>query len=121
MKAWAVAGVVVAWQLVACDGPSAAQQHEDAQVLLGRELLARYHCGSCHVIPGVVGAQGRLAASLQGYGKRSYIAGRIANDPGALAQWIVDPASIVPGTLMPNMGVGPDDARAMALYLGRLQ
>jgi cytochrome c len=121
MKAWAVAGVAVAWLLVACDRPVSVQQPQDEQALLGRELLARYHCGSCHVIPGVAGAQGRLAASLQGYGRRSYIAGRVANEPGALAQWIVDPASIVPGTPMPNMGVGADDARAMALYLGRLQ
>lgn len=84
-------------------------------------MLARYHCGSCHVIPGVPGARGQLAASLQTYGRRSYIAGRIANEPAALARWIVDPASVVPGTLMPNMGVAPDDARAMALYLGRLR
>ena len=103
--------------LTACGAP----QQGDAQALLGRELLARYHCGSCHVMPGVPGAQGQFAASLQAYGRRSYIAGRIANEPEALAQWIADPAAVVPGTLMPNMGVTPSDARAMALYLGRLR
>lgn len=87
----------------------------------GRQLLARYHCGTCHTIPGVAASQGRLAASLGGYGQRSYIAGRLANEPATLARWITDPASIVPGTLMPNMGVAPADARDMAVYLGQLR
>ena len=121
MSARAAACAVLALVLSACDGPPSAQQQGDAQEERGRELLARYHCGSCHVIPGVAGAQGQLAASLQAYGRRSYIAGRMANRPAALAQWIVDPASLMPGTLMPNMGVAPDDARAMARYLGRLR
>lgn len=71
--------------------------------------------------PGVAGAQGQLAASLQAYGRRNDIAGRIANGPAALALWITDPAPVVPDTRMPNMGVAPDDAQAMARYLGRLR
>ena len=116
-----IVALVPVLMLAACGGPDPAPPDDDAQALRGRELLVRYHCGSCHVIPGVAGAQGRLAASLQGYGRRSYIAGRVANQPAALVRWIVDPASVVPGTLMPNMGVAPDDARAMALYLVRLR
>lgn len=113
-----------AWVAAASAGllagcPTASQQIEDQQALRGAELLARYHCGSCHSIPGVAAAQGQTAASLSAYGRRSYIAGRVANNAGALAQWIIDPASVVPGTLMPNMGVSADDARDMALYLGR--
>jgi len=110
--------------LVAGCGPAPAlgDQHiEQREAERGRQLLARYHCGTCHAIPGVAASQGRLAASLEGYGKRSYIAGRIANEPRALAQWIVDPAAIVPGTLMPSMGVSPADAQAMAAYLGQLR
>ncbi|HEY6133225.1 MAG TPA: c-type cytochrome [Rubrivivax sp.] len=91
------------------------------QVERGRQQLARYHCGTCHTIPGVAASQGRTAASLDGYGRRSYIAGRVANEPAALARWIIDPASVVPGTLMPNMGVPPADARDMAAYLGQLR
>lgn len=117
--------VGVAWvfaqTLTACNAGPAGQSPDDALALNGRELLARYHCGRCHVIPGVAGAQGQWAASLHSYGRRSYIAGRMANEPVALARWIADPAALVPGTLMPNMGVSPEDARAMALYLGRLR
>ncbi|MET0334947.1 MAG: cytochrome c [Rhizobacter sp.] len=84
-----------------------------------RELLARHHCGSCHVIPGVPAAQGRVAVSLEHFGRRSYIAGRIPNDDAQLARWLMDPASLVPGTTMPAMGVSADDAQVMAAYLRR--
>lgn len=108
--------------LAACGGPPGeSRRDDDARAAQGRELLARYHCGSCHAIPGVPASQGRFAVSLEAFGARSYIAGRVANEPAMLARWIVDPASVVPGTLMPNMGVAPDDARAMALYLSRLR
>lgn len=121
MRARVAACVVVALVVISCGDPASRRQRDDARALRGRELLVHYHCGSCHFIPGVAGAQGQRAASLQTYGRRSYIAGRIANDPAALARWIVDPASIVPDTLMPNMGVAPADAGAMAVYLGRLR
>ena len=107
------------WPLSGCD--TASETTADRQAQHGRELLARYHCGSCHTIPGVSAAQGQVTTSLVAYGRRSYIAGRVANESGTLARWIADPASVVPGTLMPNMGVSADDARDMAIYLGRLR
>ncbi len=87
----------------------------------GQALLARFHCGSCHHIPGVPAARGDYAVTLEAYGRRSYIAGRVANTPALLARWIQKPASVVPGTLMPDLGVSADDARDMAAYLGTLQ
>jgi len=83
----------------------------------GERLLAAYHCGTCHRIPGVAAARSHLAADLSGYGQRSYIAGRWPNEPGTLARWIADPAALAPGTLMPAMGASPADARDMAAYL----
>lgn len=103
------------------DEPRQVELQAAVQVERGRIMLARYHCGACHAIPGVAASRGELAASLQGYGRRSYIAGRVANEPGALARWIVAPASIAAGTLMPDMGVAPADARDMAAYLGQLR
>ncbi len=88
---------------------------------LGLRLLTQYQCGSCHAIPGVPAARGVNGPSLQAFGKRSYIAGRVPNFPEALAQWIVAPAALVPGTTMPSMGVSPEEARHMAAYLGQLQ
>ena len=107
--------------MTACGPPEGAGDDRRLQVERGRQQLERYHCGSCHSIPGVAAAQGRFAASLEGYGLRSYIAGRVANEPAALARWIADPASIVAGTLMPDMGVAPAEASDMAAYLGQLQ
>lgn len=92
-----------------------------ANSVRGQQLLAQYQCGSCHAIPGVPAASGKLGPTLQAFGKRSYIAGQIPNRPDALIRWIVEPASLVPGTIMPSMGVSVADARAMAAYLGTLE
>jgi cytochrome c len=87
----------------------------------GRRLLAQYQCGACHTIPGVPASRGRVASSLAAFGQRSYIAGRLPNRAELLAQWIVQPQALVPGTAMPSMGVSPEDARHMAAYLLELR
>lgn len=113
--------------LSACDGASAllnspvAGQTLDGNAGRGQRLLAQYQCGSCHAIPGVPAAQGNIAASLDAFGKRSYIAGRIPNNSEALVRWIVSPAALVPDTPMPSMGVSTSEARDMAAYLGALK
>lgn len=102
---------LVALLLSGC-GAAPEAEHER-----GRLLLAQYQCTSCHAIPGVPGAQGRIGPTLAGFGQRSYIAGEIANHPEALARWIEEPHMLVPDTLMPDMGASPADARDMAAYL----
>lgn len=92
-----------------------------ADAARGRELMAQYQCGRCHVIPAVPAAQGRLAASLEGYGRRSYIAGRVPNDAATLARWIAAPQAVKPGTPMPDLGVAAQDARDIAAYLSSLR
>ncbi|MBI5277336.1 MAG: c-type cytochrome [Burkholderiales bacterium] len=91
------------------------------EVERGRRLLAQYQCGTCHRIPGVPAARGDVAPPLAAWRQRSYIAGRLPNRGDLLQQWIMAPQSLVPGTLMPSMGVRPDDARAMATYLYSLE
>jgi cytochrome c len=98
-----------------------AQPAEAQRVERGRALLAQYQCGSCHAIPGVASAGGEVAQPLKHWGRRSYIAGRLPNRADMLAQWIAAPQSLVPGTLMPSMGVAPTDAQAMAAYLLSLE
>ena len=108
--------------LAAC-GPRAAGAGDDrtGDPERGRRLIEQYQCGRCHAVPGVAAARGRLAVPLAAMGARSYIAGRIPNRPETLAQWIVDPPSLVPGTAMPRLGVSPEEARHMAAYLGSLR
>jgi cytochrome c len=87
----------------------------------GRELVQQYQCGTCHRIPGVNAANGAIAVTLESFGVRSYIAGHVPNTDENLARWLINPAAIVPGTLMSNMGVTPDDARDIAAYLRQLR
>lgn len=87
----------------------------------GRALLAQFQCGSCHRIPGVEAARGSAGPSLEGFARRSYVAGRWPNRQDVLVRWIANPQVMAPGTLMPAMGVSPSDARHMAAYLYTLE
>lgn len=88
-----------------------------AAALDGAALMAQYQCGACHVIDGVPAARGTLGPTLVGLGRRSYIAGRVPRTRWALVRWIVAPASLVPGTPMPALGVTPAQAAAIAATL----
>lgn len=83
----------------------------------GQRLLAQFQCGACHQIPNVPAARSYVGPSLAHMGKQSYIAGQFPNQPDTLVRWIVDPQSMLPGTLMPAMGVSPGQARDMVAYL----
>jgi cytochrome c len=88
---------------------------------LGRVAIARYGCGSCHLIPGVRGAEGMVGPPLIQWSRRAYIAGRLPNTPSDLVQWIVAPQAIEPGTAMPMLGVSVNEARNIAAYLYTLR
>ena len=106
----------------ACDaGPAVRPAGTAAELKRGQRLLEQYQCGSCHAIPGVAAARGVQGPSLEAFGRRSYIAGQVPNGPDSLVRWIVAPQALVPGTLMPSMGVSPADARFMAAYLESLR
>lgn len=83
----------------------------------GRSLIPEYGCGSCHVIPGVPGAEGKVGPPLTHFAERSFIAGNLRNEPTALAHWIRFPDHVEPGTAMPNLGVTEAHARDIAAYL----
>ena len=99
------------------EGPQEPAPPDRATLVHGRQLLAQYQCGSCHVIPEVAAARSTVGPTLAAFGRRSYIAGHVPNGVDALARWIIEPAVLAPGTAMPSMGVSPADARAMAIYL----
>jgi len=82
----------------------------------GEAAIAAYGCGSCHVIPGVRLARGKVGPPLTDLAKRSYIAGH-ANTPDNLAAWIRRPDSVEPGTVMPVLGVSEQEARDISAYL----
>jgi cytochrome c len=81
---------------------------------LGKDKIASYGCGSCHTIPGVVGASGLVGPPLAGIGNRVYIAGILLNNSENIARWIENPHAIDQLTVMPNVHATPEDARDMA-------
>jgi cytochrome c len=108
--------------LAACTPDQAAPpQVTGGDARIGQRLVSQYQCGSCHQIPDVPAAFGQAGPPLQSFGLRSYIAGQFPNEPEALVRWLGNPPAMKPGTLMPDMGVSPADARHMAAYLYTLQ
>jgi cytochrome c len=92
-----------------------------ASVSRGHDLIIEYGCGTCHVIPGVKGAVGRVGPNLTSYGERTYIVGSYQNTPNLLSRWIAQPQQLEPGTAMPNLGVSATEAQDMAAYLLQLR
>lgn len=87
----------------------------------GKQVMKRYGCGSCHQIPGVAGAFGKVGPSPAHFGSRTEIAGHLANDPPNLALWLRTPQAVSPGNGMPNQGVSEAEARDMSAYLYTLR
>jgi cytochrome c2 len=112
-------------------GTMYAQSHARTRILAeqisggnsgaGRMAIAAYGCGSCHVIPGIAGARGQTGPALGEMALRATIAGKLANDPASMAQWLEHPQAVIPGSGMPEQGVTRQDARDMTAYLYTLK
>lgn len=88
-----------------------------SDVRRGKVAIQRHGCGSCHVIPGIRGANARVGPRLEGLIEQSYIGGVLPNEPEYLVSWIQDPQAFSPRTAMPDLGVTPQEARDIAAYL----
>lgn len=89
----------------------------DAEPARAPAAIRDYGCGSCHVIPGVDEARGRVGPELNRLRRQTYIAGRLPNTPEHLVFWIMNPRHVDPGNVMPDLGVTEQDARDIAGYL----
>jgi cytochrome c len=83
----------------------------------GAALIENYGCGTCHTVPGILRARGRVAPPLDFFSERSFIGGELPNTPETLVRWIMNAPALIPGTAMPNLDVGERDARDIAAYL----
>jgi cytochrome c len=113
--------VLVAVFVAACgrDEPRRPVAEGDAE--RGRALIQSYGCGSCHTIPGVLGARALVGPPLWAIADRGYIGGVLPNTQSDMVRWIRNPRAINPRTVMPNMGVTESDARDIAAYLSTLR
>jgi len=93
----------------------------DGDPARGREAIVAYGCGSCHAVPGIREAQGRVGPELTRFSEQIYIAGRLPNTPLNLIAWIQNPHDIDPLNAMPDLGVTHEDARDIAAYLYTLR
>ena len=96
---------------------AAAQAEPLANAEHGRALIRQFGCGSCHLIPGIDGADATVGPPLTQMGRRVYVAGMLRNSQDNLARWIEHPQQIVSGNAMPDMGIGPREAHDIAAYL----
>lgn len=114
---------LIALLLAGCSGSTATPAFEVAGGAPERApaLIRNYGCGTCHRIPGVEGAQGRVGPPLAQFADRTYVAGLLPNTPANLMHWIRNPQSVAPGNAMPEMGVTEQDARDIAAYLYTLR
>lgn len=85
--------------------------------LRGESMFIQYGCGSCHGLKHVRKATGAVGPPLDGIAIRAMIAGKLPNNPANLEHWIRDPQTVTPGTDMPDLNVGEQDARDITAFL----
>jgi cytochrome c2 len=113
---------LLAMTAAACEpGKAAGPDNFTGDARRGTDLVKQYHCGGCHDIPGIAGADGNVGPPLHRIGTRTYIAGYIRNSPDNMAAWIEDPQRALPGNAMPRMGIPQKDARDIAAFLYTLK
>ena len=86
-----------------------------------KAIMKSKSCGGCHYIPGVPGAMGTIGPSLKGLKNRVMIAGgKLENTPDNLREWLKNPKSILPATMMPNLGLEDAQIEVLIEFLGKL-
>lgn len=83
----------------------------------GESMFIQYGCGSCHALKNVRTATGMVGPPLDGIALRVIVAGHLANTPDNMEKWIRDPQQVSPGTAMPDLNVGEQDARDITAFL----
>jgi cytochrome c len=83
----------------------------------GRETILRDGCGTCHTIPEIRAADGKVGPPLTDFAERSFIAGELPNTAPNLVRWLLDPPDVEPGTAMPDLGLSRQQAADVAAYL----
>lgn len=120
-RVWVAAGAALV--VVACHriDSTALTERTGGDPLRGADVISVAGCGSCHTIPGIRHANGRVGPPLLFFSERTFIAGRLPNTPENLVAWIQDPTRLEPRTAMPDLGLGEQQARDAAAYLYTLK
>lgn len=104
---------------VACKSPEKQQPIGDAAH--GRQLVDKYGCAACHMVPQIEGAKGMVGPTLDHVASRQLIGGKLPNTPQNMVAWLQNPQMADPSNSMPNLGVTPADARDITAFLETLK
>lgn len=87
----------------------------------GAELISTHGCGSCHVIPGIIGADGLTGPSLAQISLRGYLGGVLPYSHENMVRWLLDPQAVDPRSAMPDVGLTRNEAMDITAYLDTLE
>lgn len=107
--------------LTAGCGPESATHTPAGDIARGERAIEIAGCGSCHAIPGIDSANGRVGPPLHNLARRAYLAGVLPNNFTNLVRWIQHPRDISPGTAMPDTGLDQRTAEDIAAYLYHME
>lgn len=115
-----VSGLASMVLLSACHGQTDVARPAGS-ARLGAITITRQACGSCHVIPGIEGADGRVGPPLAHFASQQTIAGKLPNSPASLKRFLKAPRAVVTNGAMPDLGLSDDQVRDIAAYLYALK
>ncbi len=94
---------------------------QDASVDAGRHVFETQACMNCHTVSGTVGT-GRYGPDLSHLASRATLAaGATTNTPEHLREWIRNPDTFKPGSLMPAMKLSDQQLDQLTAYLSTLR
>ncbi len=101
--------------------PAAVDPNSLGNVAHGKELFLSKGCTGCHMAPGIPGSA-TVGPNQAGYAARPTTAGgTLPNTPENTAKWLANPPAVKPGTLMPNLGLAPDEIKDLSAFLYSLK
>lgn len=74
---------------------TSVQQPIGGNAKSGAALIRQFGCGTCHVVPGISGADGMVGPPLTQIARRVYIAGVLRNSPDNMIAWLQDPQAVL--------------------------
>jgi cytochrome c len=119
-----ILGLIVAGFLAGCSGGKEMRGYPSefaGSARRGAAAIQQFRCGTCHVIPGIHGANGVFGPPLNQMSRRTLIAGEFPNTPQNLTRWVQAPTSMKPKTRMPDLGLTEEEAADVSAYLQTLR
>jgi cytochrome c2 len=100
--------------------PTLPTKVDQARLKQGKDLFAKKACGTCHTFGNQATGQTRPALESRAELTKLAINLRFVKErsrPDSLLSWLMDPARMVKGTTMPDLGLTLDEAKLLRDYL----